>query len=277
MIPSVINGRGSDVLQVAGEAGLAAPLRHYLSFASGWCGVSQDLVDTLDQLGGDAGRGRLVPNGVDTERFHPRDRGPARAARLPELGPEAPLVLVVGHLIPRKDPLLALAAFRAAGLARRGGRLVFVGRGPLEDELRAASSDLGGAVELVGECEPNELAEWYAAADCLLLTSSREGRPNVVLEALASGRPVLATAAGGTAEVLEGLPGMLATDRDPEALGALLNGLLTAEWEPDRLAAHVAPLSWEASAEALEELLEDLRRTDTGDTPLPSDQVARHP
>jgi glycosyltransferase involved in cell wall biosynthesis len=251
----VVNGRGSDVLQVAGEAGLGADLAGYLREAAGWCAVSLDLVRALDELGGRPGAGVLVPNGVDVERFTPRSRESARA----ELGRagEGTLVLVVGHLIERKDPLLALEAFAAADLGP-GARLAFVGRGPLAGAVEARAGELGlaHAVELVGEESPERLAAWYAACDAMVLTSRREGRPNVVLECLASGRPVLATAAGGTGELLEGLEGMLSTSRAPDVLGRMLASLLERDHDAAELVARVAPLSWEASCTALEGALE---------------------
>ena len=251
--PCVINGRGSDVLQVAGEAGLGAELASYLRASTGWMAVSQDLVDAMDALAQRAGHGRLVPNGVDTELFHPRDRGDARG-RL-GLDAEGQLVLVVGHLIQRKDPLLALGAFAAGAPA--GARLVFVGKGPLHDDVQAEIDRLGigERARLMGERPPGELADWYAACDLLVLTSWREGRPNVVLEALASGRPVLATRAGGTAEILPEAR-MLGEERDAALLGKQLGALLQSPPAPETLHDHVRPLSWSAGLATLEEVLE---------------------
>lgn len=252
-IPVVISGRGSDVLQVAGVSSLRPGLERGLRAAGHWLAVSQDLVNAMDDLGGIPGRGVLVPNGVDLERFAPRDRAACRA----ELGldPEGQLVLVVGHLIERKDPRLALRAF-AAG-ASPGARLVFLGRGPLEELLRQEAAELGLAqrVSLLGERGPEQLSAWYGACDLLLLCSTREGRPNVVLEALASGRAVLATQAGGTAELLEGLDGALASTREAAELGALLRAQLAHPAPPERLRAQVTDLSWEASFTRLESCL----------------------
>jgi glycosyltransferase involved in cell wall biosynthesis len=249
-IPCVVSGRGSDVLEVAGEAGLADLLAYYLRSAGHWCAVSSDLVRAMDRLGGSEGQGVLVPNGVDQELFRPRERDEERRAL--GLGPGR-LVLVCGHLIARKDPLLALDVFARA--RRPGDRLVFLGRGPLAAELERAvrARSLARAVELRGEVPPEELARWYGACDLLLLTSRREGRPNVVLEALVSGRPVLATDAGGTAEVLGPLaPRMLARTREPGALARQLADLLDGRFEPAELRAAVAHLTWESSLTALE-------------------------
>jgi teichuronic acid biosynthesis glycosyltransferase TuaC len=262
-IPFLINGRGSDVVQVSADANLREELASSLRVAGNWCGLSHDLVGRMDRLGGVEGRGRLVPNGVDFDLFRPRDRGEARA-RL-ELPPGVPIVLVVGYLIARKDPLLALEGFARAmesmqskGSKESEGHCVFVGRGPLRDEVEARAGGLGLAdrVHLVGEVSPDALAPWYAAADCLLLCSSGEGRPNVVLEALASGRPVVATAAGGTAEILEGWHDeMLVVERTPEAVAAKLAPILVAPPDAERVRASVALFSWEESCAALEESL----------------------
>lgn len=255
-IACLVNGRGSDVLEVAGEAGLGAELRAYLQAAGHWCAVSQDLVDSMDGLTEQSGRGVLVPNGVNTELFAPRDPQAAREGL--GLALDGPLVLVVGHLIARKDPVLALKVF-AAG-APPEARLVFVGAGPLAPQLlnRAKDYGLDGRVSFAGERPPGELADWYCACDLLLLCSTREGRPNVVLEALACGRNVLATRAGGTAEILPE-PRMLADGRDAEVLGKQLAELLAHPSPAKDLAASVAPLSWSKSLETLEDCLQQAR------------------
>ena len=253
-IACVISGRGSDVLEVAGEAGLGRELASYLQVAGHWCAVSEHLLTTMDELG--RGQGTLVPNGVDTELFRIRDQGEARS----QLGIETSgkLVIVVGHMIPRKDPQLALQAFVAG--APDYAELVFIGNGELFGEIECviAERKLAGRVRMVGAQTPEQLATWYAAADCLLLTSRREGRPNVVLEALSSGCPVLATDAGGTAELLASLEGMLvpaSAGRGAQIVGAQLGRLLERVREPQRIRAAVAELSWERSLDSLETCL----------------------
>ena len=255
-IACVVNGRGSDVLQVAGEAGLGPELAANLRAAGHWCAVSQDLVDAMDRLAERPGQGLLVPNGVDHHHFTPGERAAARG----QLGiePGGPMVLVVGHLIERKDPILSLESF-AQG-APPEARLYFVGRGPLESAVRERAQALGieDRVTLAGERPPEELLHWYRAADLLLLTSSREGRPNVVLEALACGTPVLATQAGGTGELLPD-PSMLSESRDAKLLGDMLRDLLLSPPNPDSLRSMALPLSWEASLQTLEACIEQAR------------------
>lgn len=254
-VPCVVHGRGSDVLQVLEHPQLARQLRAGLLAAGHWCAVSRDLLKALDDLTQRPGHGVLTPNGVDTERFSPGDCATARE-RLNRAGDDRPWVLVVGHWIERKDPLLALEAFRRG--APRDARLFFLGRGPLEAELRQAAlaPDLDGRVSLVGEAPPEELVHWYRASQALLLTSSREGRPNVVLEAFASGLPVVATAAGGTAELFRAWPDGLVRSRDAAEIGACLERVLAEPPQTPALLAGVRDLTWERSFEALEGVLQ---------------------
>lgn len=254
-LPFVVSGRGSDVLEVAGEAGLADLLADCLQVAGYWCAVSCSLVERMNELGAKPGRGVLVPNGVDLDLFRIREQRAARATlRLPADGE---LVLVVGNLIKRKDPFLSLHTFHAWSRTHPNARLAFIGRGPLAEPIRAEAARRGFAprVLLPGECPPEQLALWYGAADVLLFTSRREGRPNVVLEALASGRPVLATESGGTGELLKGLPSFLASEREPIALARRLENVLETRLAPEVLRAQVAALSWDASFAALESCL----------------------
>lgn len=255
-VPVVINGRGSDVLQVAEVESLSAELQRGLGAAHAVTAVSQDLLDAMVRLGGNADAATLTPNGVDTEHFSPGPRDEARGRVCQPVGDR--MVLVVGHLIPRKDPILSMDAFHAAGL--ENARLVFVGRGPLMGDVRAHAVSLGieDRVSLLGERPPEELVDWYRAADVMLLTSSREGRPNVVLEALSTGCPVVATDAGGTSEVVTS-DRMLSSSRDAADIGAMLKGLLAAPPTPAELRAGIEHLTWRSSLDGLERILNQAR------------------
>ena len=261
-IACVVSGRGSDVLEVAGEAGLGAELAAALRAAGAWCAVSKDLVLAMDRLAREP-RGVLVPNGVDAACFRiltndERSRARAKLGWLPD---EA-VVLLVGHLIERKDPALALAAFASLCATRQGARLVVVGTGPLEKALRAGiqSRRLESCVELIGEREPADLAQLLGAADALLLTSRREGRPNVVLEAFSCGLAVVATDAGGTAELFEAGPLDVVDSRYPSDLAAALTAVLETPPARAALRASVAELTWDAGLERLERILSEAPR-----------------
>ena len=152
-----------------------------------------------------ADRLKVMCNGVDLERFQLLDRTVMRR----ELGlpADAPLLLTVGNLHEHKGQRLALETLTrlraTAGLA--DARLLVVGTGPDAGWLRqrAQALNLADAVQLVGPVPHHQLSRWYSAADILVLASSREGWPNVLLEAMACGTPVVASAVGGVAEIVQ--------------------------------------------------------------------------
>lgn len=162
---------------------------------------------------------RVIPNGVDTGRFRPN---PARRARAREaLGLGAGFAwLAVGRLMWKKDYPTLLRAMRK----QTGGALLIAGEGPQEGELRALADELAAPVRFLGARE--DIPELMNAADALVLSSSVEGLPMVLLEAAASGLPTVATRAGGVAEaVLDGQTGYLAPPGDAEALSAAMSRL----------------------------------------------------
>ena len=253
-VPVVISGRGSDVVHLARRPRVRRQLAAALVEAGSWVAVARHLVAEMDVIAGASGAGALVPNGVDLELFGPRDAAACRD-RL-GLSREGLLVLVVGHLIQRKAPLLAIGAFARARLA--SGRLVFVGAGPLAAQVPAEAARLGvaDAVSLRGEVAPEQLVDWYGAADCLLLCSSFEGRPNVVLEALACGRPVVATDTAGSSELLERFPSLLAPRGDPEAIAGRLRAVIAEPPPRDALRTEAERRgTWDAACRELERVL----------------------
>ncbi|PJE99613.1 glycosyl transferase family 1 [Streptomyces carminius] len=176
-------------------------------------------------------RWAVVPNGVDTERFHPAD-GPAgdvrAAARavlpgLDGLPPDAPLVVCVGRLCRQKGQDVLLRAWPEVAARVPGARLVLVGDGPARRALGAAAP--GGVLFAGAAADP---APWYAAADAVVLPSRWEGMALVPLEAMACGRPVVVTDVAGAAESLPpgGADHCLVPPDDPGALAGALAALL---------------------------------------------------
>jgi glycosyltransferase involved in cell wall biosynthesis len=154
----------------------------------------------------------VVYNAIDLERFRPRTRAPAGSG---------PCVVMVGRLVAQKNPALFVAA--AAALRRNlpTARFRWVGDGPLRPAVEAAVREAGlqDCCQLVGE--RNDVEELLQDADLFWLTSDWEGLPNVVLEAMACGLPVIATDVGGTAELVHpGEQGFLVRPGDREALVA---------------------------------------------------------
>ena len=162
----------------------------------------------------------VIPSGVDTDRFRPSaDRIAAKARLGVDVG--RPLIGTVGRLEPRKGTatlIAALATLRAGG---RDASLVVVGDGPLRSELVATAARLGLAshVQMLGDRA--DIEEILAAVDVFVLPSRTEGMSNALLEAMAMALPVVATAVGGTPEVIaEGRSGLLVPSDDPSAMAA---------------------------------------------------------
>lgn len=178
-----------------------------------------------------------VGRGVDTERFSPRQRSAALRRRW--RATDAPVLLMVGRVAAEKNVELGLRAFEIARHSRPGLRMVVVGDGPARSRLAAAHPD----VHFVGARRGAELAAHYASADVFLFPSLSDTFGNVVLEALASGLPVVSFAVAAAAEhVADGSAGRLVAAGDEAAFIAAVGAMADAgiPAEPMRAAAVAA-------------------------------------
>jgi glycosyltransferase involved in cell wall biosynthesis len=200
---------------------------------------------------------------VDPERFRAHDREEARRALGLDL--QERIVLCVGHLVVRKGFQHVVRALPRVLAARPETRLVIVGakgeEGDFSRQLHRTIAECGLAerVSLPGAVPNENLALWYSAADVFCLASEKEGRANVLLEALACGTPIVATGVWGTPEIVcdESL-GILVERTDPETLGRALLAALEREWDRERLVSHARGFSWDAAAELVERALAGL-------------------
>jgi len=146
----------------------------------------------------------VMPNGIDTSRFRPDDAARERVRRDLGLGAQDVLVLNVGRLVPEKDQATLIEAFRLVARAVPHARLVIVGEGPLRQALqdRIVQGGLATLVTLAGA--RSDIPDLLRAADVFALSSRIEGMPLAIGEALATGLPVVATAAAGVAELAGG-------------------------------------------------------------------------
>jgi glycosyltransferase involved in cell wall biosynthesis len=239
--PVVITARGTDVNLLPEYRMPRRLVRWAAAQAAGLITVSEALRERLLELGVPGSRIQVVRNGVDLELFAPRDRAAARR----ELGLDAdgPVVLSVGWLIPRKGHDLAIRAVAAMPEVT----LVIVGEGPEATSLQRLADQLGSSerVRFLGSMPQEQLARVYSAADVLLLASSREGLPNVVLEALACGTPVVASAVWGTPEIVAAqAAGRLVQERTPAAFAAAIRDLLAAPPARAAVRAYAERFAW---------------------------------
>jgi glycosyltransferase involved in cell wall biosynthesis len=248
--PFVLTVRGSDLEVLAQSPAQRGPIQRTLREARAVIAVSRSLERRAVELGTPRDRVHVVPNGVDTTRFRVLDRAAAREGL--GLPADGRILLAVARLDPIKglDFLLDAVAALRAGARGAGVSLHVVGEGPERRALEAAIArlGLGATVTLHGAAAPEALPLWYAAADVVCLTSHSEGCPNVVTEALACGRPVVATAVGGVPDLVRGGEnGFLLQTRDPVAAAEQLARALETPWSAEAIAAR-ACRSWEAVA-----------------------------
>jgi len=241
--PLVVSLHGSDVY-VAERHGLAAAAARRVFRRAAWVtACSADLGDRAVALGARPDRTSVVPYGVDTTRFKPDEA--ARAGERARLGVDerTALVFAVGRLVRKKGFEYLLEATARLAERRPAVTLALAGGGDLDEELRRRAATLGiaGRVRFLGTVAQDRVPALLAAADVAAVPSVRDdqgnvdGLPNVVMEALASGTPLVATPAGGIAQVVEdGETALVVPERDAAALAGAIEALLG---DPDRRAA----------------------------------------
>jgi teichuronic acid biosynthesis glycosyltransferase TuaC len=269
-VPTVVKLHGSDIDVLAARPALRRQLALALPRAARVVAVSRALADAATLLGVPADRVDLVTNGVDSQLFHPRDRAAARA----ELGhaqDQRPWLLSVGRLEADKGALDLAAAFQRVAAARPDARLIVVGEGRARAAMEEVLRPLGERVLFVGPRPLPEIPVWMGACDVLTLPSHHEGTPNVLLEALACGRRVVATRVGGIPDVVHRPElGALVPVADVDALTGALYEALQTSYDAAAVAALGARGGWDESAGRL---LASLERAcghhDTADRPAP--------
>jgi glycosyltransferase involved in cell wall biosynthesis len=262
-LPLVVSLHGSDVFVAEKTPPARAAARRVFRRAGVVTACSADLAARAVALGAPADRLAVVPYGVNTTRFAPSAGGRTRLRQTAGIDPATPLVFAAGRLVRKKGFEYLIDA-----LPRLDPRaaLVLAGAGDLDRELRqrAAAAGVADRVRFLGDVAQDDVAAWLAAADVAVVPSVRDdsgnvdGLPNTVLEALASGTPVVATPAGGIGSVIDdGQEGAIVPERDAAALAAAIAGLLSDPGRRARLGAAArarvsARFGWDAAAAAFE-------------------------
>lgn len=253
-VPTIVSLRGGDVPGFLPELdrmhAILAPIRrHCLRHARAVVANSPSLAALAQDA--DGGTVHMIPNGVDTDAFHP-------APRRAEGGFE---LLFVGRLTEQKRLALVMETLGRLRRETAGGeelRLSVVGDGPLREPLHAAAERLGIARQVVwhGWVSRDRLGELYRAADCYVQASNIEGMSNTVLEAMASGLPVIASDGPGNRDVVvDGRNGLVFAVDDREALFQAIRRLhgdreLAAMLGRAARSDAMSKYSWDASARA---------------------------
>jgi glycosyltransferase involved in cell wall biosynthesis len=244
--PVVITARGTDINLIPDHEGPRGKIIDAAIRADAVITVADALKQELIRLGAPAQKITTLRNGVDLEVFRPADRDRIRQ----DMALDGPVIASVGHLIDRKGHDLVIDTLKDIP----GATLLIVGDGKKRKalEAQAQSSSVADRVRFLGAVPHEQLREIYNAADVLVLASTREGWPNVLLEAMACGTPCVAANVWGTKEVIrDPAAGRLVDHRKPESFAAAVNEMLANP--PDRAATrrYAEDHSWSETVNAM--------------------------
>jgi glycosyltransferase involved in cell wall biosynthesis len=234
-IPAIVGSIGSDLCRITDPFTLRN-VKRTLAGAAGVIAVSEDLRRRAIALGAEPGNVTTILNGCDSSIFHPGSREEARR----ETGylESGRLILFVGSALKTKGMAELLEAF--GGLLRRApdARLAVIGDGEYKEtfERHAAAAGILDRIRMLGRLPSERVAPWMRAADVFCLPSYSEGCPNVIVEALACGCPVVATNVGGIPELCGESSSILVPAHQPESLRAALETALDKPWDRDAIA-----------------------------------------
>lgn len=274
-LPLVVSLHGSDVYVAERHAAVGRVARQVFEHADWVTACSEDLRRRALNLGASRDASNVVPYGVDAQRFGPSLDARHAVRRRMNLADDVPVVAAVGRFVRKKGFEYLVEAM--GRLAAQGSRAVLVlgGDGDLDAELRERATRAGAADRILfaGRLEHHQVAELFAAADVVAVPSVRDdagnvdGLPNVVMEALASSTPVVATPAGGIGAVIrQEETGVLVAERDAEGLARALATLIADPQRRTRLgqaarADVVARFGWAEVARQFEAAYDAARET----------------
>ena len=261
-VPLAIGLHGSDVF-LAEKPGVRHLARRALARTRLLTGCSPELVERMCALGFPAERSRVIPYGVDVEAFSPAPERRGIWRRKLGIPESAPLVLGVGRMATKKGFQVLLEVLPELLAAQPEVHVVLAGGGDLLPRFAAlteTAAEWRGRVHLPGAVPRDALPDLYRAADLFVLPAVHDakgnvdGLPNVILEAMASGLPVVASGISGIPLAVEhGTTGLLVAEKDPGSLLAAVLRLLRDRESAQELGARgrrkaIAELTWDAVA-----------------------------
>jgi glycosyltransferase involved in cell wall biosynthesis len=263
--PVSVTARGSDLNIIAQHGVPRRWIRWAAQNADGLVAVSGGLKRRLVELGVGADRVRVLRNGVDLALFRPHDREAARAA----LGFTRPTLLAVGNLVALKRHRLMVDALTYLPEVE----LVIAGEGPERAgiEKLARERRVADRVRLLGRMPQDRLPEIYSAADLLLLVSTHEGWPNVLLESMACGTPVAVSPIDGIADIVGASEaGRILADDTPSGLASAIRELLAAPPSRATTRRYAEQFDWQSTTEGQMALFHEILERRSKARPAPA-------
>jgi glycosyltransferase involved in cell wall biosynthesis len=251
--PVVVTARGSDLNLIAKYRIPRLLIKHALRGCAAVVAVSQALADSARVLVDSGVSIRVLRNGVDLELFREINREQVRS----DLNLTGPTLISVGHLIPLKGHELVIEAVSRLP----GAQLLICGEGPMKAELQQKAYMCGAAdrVHFLGRIKHEELNRYYSAADVLVLASCQEGCPNVVLEAMACGTPIIATAVGAVPDfVNHPHAGLIVQKRTATDIASAIRALLQEPPSRKQVREYAVQFNWDETTMHLLSLFSDI-------------------
>jgi glycosyltransferase involved in cell wall biosynthesis len=234
---------GSDINLHGNFQSRAKQIKSASLVTSGIIAVSNALKQKLSAMDIDKSKIKVIYNGIDHDLFFPK----ADEIR------ETEYCLFVGNLKREKGVFELLEGFSQFAAQKPHLHLFYVGSGSILQELKLMANQLGivDKVSFLGGMDHHELPDLMRSAKCLVLPSYNEGVPNVVLEAMACGTPVIATNVGGIPEVLVKQCGVLIEPKKSTAVTKGLSMIYQKKWDKLEIAKQASQYTWEANKRQL--------------------------
>jgi len=259
-LPVVLSARGSDINEYQEIKGIRKLIFETLDHCQTIIAVSEALKKVIMQGDIPAAKIHAIGNGVDLMNFRLTPRLEAR--KMNNIRPDDKVIVSVGRLVPLKGHHILIEAVKI--LVNRGFaniKLLIIGSGEYETELQqlVAKHSLGKHVMLVGEIPYKQLACWFNAAHLMCLASKSEGWPNVVLESMACGTPVVATNVAGIPEIIcSENYGFLVDKREATSFANAIEKALAKDWNREEIAGYARQFTWETVAEKVHKVFREV-------------------
>jgi glycosyltransferase involved in cell wall biosynthesis len=249
-IPVVVSAHGCDINLYTTFRFRRPQIKSALKHSDKVTAICRTQKQVITSMGIDAAKVRVIGNGVNNKKFKITSRRECR--RRLGLQQETNIILFIGRLEEEKGlEYLIRAVEKLEKEIQARTKIAIIGDGtlrkPLENEI--IRRGLADNFTFYGEREYNEIPLWFGASDLFCLPSKREGCPNVVLEALASGIPVIASRVGAIPEVVNENSGILFEAGDVHKLAESLENALKQDWQREKIRQSISHMSWDKTAE----------------------------
>lgn len=261
-VPVTVTVRGTDINLFPSFPRIKKRIIYTLTHATKIISVSQALKDKIVELGIPESKVEVIRNGVDATNFHSisEKKNILNNTFYPPTNKK--IILSVGNIIETKGFQILIKALRKikSDSLREVPFLIIVGDGPYRKTLEEliATLNLENDVYFTGSISHSEMVDWYNLCDLFCLASYREGIPNVILEAFACGKPVVASSVGGIPEIITDDCGLLAHKLSADIFTEKITYALDKEWDHNKIISHSRTFNWDNTTKKISTLFKSI-------------------